>query len=186
MTLQVDDPCTKICHCVARAHRLHAHQWHGTGRSLGGVFAQRAHSANHYVVYPGNTPENHPPAEGCMINLKQHGVPNSGPWDPWQASDLKKKSLVYQQGGGRVQNSGPWDPWLPVVENSRLFAQRAHSAQYAPLTGKKKVFLYTVFPKKARGHTMCWRWVVGGGRLTTGNWWRLVVVGGGWWLGIGG
>ena len=21
-------------------------------------------------------------------------------------------------------NSGPWDPWLPVVENSRLFAQR--------------------------------------------------------------
>ena len=23
-----------------------------------------------------------------------------------------------------VQNSGPWDPWLPVVENSRLFAQR--------------------------------------------------------------
>ena len=42
-----------------------------------------------------------------MINSKQHGV------------------LVYQQGGGRVQNSGPWDPWLPVVENSRLFAQRA-------------------------------------------------------------
>ena len=23
-----------------------------------------------------------------------------------------------------MQNSGPWDPWLPVVENSRLFAQR--------------------------------------------------------------
>ena len=59
-----------------------------------------------------------------MINSKQHGVHNSGPWEPWQAS----KSLVYQQGGGRVQNSGPWDPWLPVVENSQLFAQRAHSA----------------------------------------------------------
>ena len=27
-----------------------------------------------------------------------------------------------------MQNSGPWDPWLPVVENSRLVAQRAHSA----------------------------------------------------------
>ena len=26
-----------------------------------------------------------------------------------------------------MQNSGPWDPWLPVVENSRLFAQRTHS-----------------------------------------------------------
>ena len=22
-----------------------------------------------------------------------------------------------------MQSSGPWDPWLPVVENSRLFAQ---------------------------------------------------------------
>ena len=29
-------------------------------------------------------------------------------------------------------NSGPWDPWLPVVENSRLFAQRRHSARCAP------------------------------------------------------
>ena len=49
--------------------------------------AQRGHSANYYVVYPRNTPENHPPAEGCMIISKQHGVQNSGPWDPWQASD---------------------------------------------------------------------------------------------------
>ena len=55
--------------------------------SYGGVFTQRAHSTNYYVVYPGNTPENHPPAEGCMMNSKQHGVQNSGPWDPWQASD---------------------------------------------------------------------------------------------------
>ena len=31
-----------------------------------------------------------------------------------------------------VQNSGPWDPWLSGVENSRLFAQRAHSARCAP------------------------------------------------------
>ena len=40
-----------------------------------------------------------------MINSKQHGV----------------------------QNSGPWDPWLHVVENSRLFAQRGHSARCAPI-----------------------------------------------------
>ena len=40
-----------------------------------GAFSkQRAHSANYYVVYPGNTPENHPPTEVCMINSKQHGV----------------------------------------------------------------------------------------------------------------
>ena len=28
---------------------------------IGGVCAQRVHSANYYVVYPGNTPANHPP-----------------------------------------------------------------------------------------------------------------------------
>ena len=32
-----------------------------------------------------------------------------------------------------MQNSGPWDPWLPVVKNSRLFAQRRHRARCAPL-----------------------------------------------------
>ena len=30
--------------------------------------AQRAHSANYYGDYPGNNPENHPPAESCTIN----------------------------------------------------------------------------------------------------------------------
>ena len=90
--------------------------------------AQSAHSANYYVVYPGNTPENHPPAEGCMIHSKQHrGCRIQDPGTRNKHQTKKKNSLVYQQGGGRVQNSGPWDPWLPVVENSRLFAQRAHS-----------------------------------------------------------
>ena len=31
-----------------------------------------SHSANYYVVYPGNTPETHPPAEACMIHSKPH------------------------------------------------------------------------------------------------------------------
>ena len=62
------------------------------------IFAQRGHSTNYYAVYPGNTPENQPPAEACMINLKQHGVQNSGPWDLWQASDQKNISLMYPQG----------------------------------------------------------------------------------------
>ena len=53
----------------------------------GGGFAQRRHSANYYVAFSGNTPENHPPTEACMVHSKQHGVHNSGPWDPWQASD---------------------------------------------------------------------------------------------------
>ena len=31
-----------------------------------------SHSANYFIVHPGNTPENHPITEGCMINSKQH------------------------------------------------------------------------------------------------------------------
>ena len=50
----------------------------------GGVFAQPVHSANYYVVSPGNTPENHSPTKACMIQTAW--VQNSGPWDPWQAS----------------------------------------------------------------------------------------------------
>ena len=30
--------------------------------------AQCAHSANYYGDYPGNSPENHPPAESCTTN----------------------------------------------------------------------------------------------------------------------
>ena len=29
-----------------------------------------SHSANYYGDYPGNNPENHPPAESCTINSK--------------------------------------------------------------------------------------------------------------------
>ena len=35
-------------------------------RGMGGVFAQR----NYSVVYPRNTPENHPLTEACMIHSK--------------------------------------------------------------------------------------------------------------------
>ena len=43
--------------------------------------AQRAHSANYYGDYPGNNPENHPPAESCTINSK---LKNSNIWClPW-------------------------------------------------------------------------------------------------------
>ena len=53
-----------------------------------GIVGAFSHSAgNYYVVYPGNTPENHPPTEACKLNSNQLGVQNSGPWDPWQAAD---------------------------------------------------------------------------------------------------
>ena len=63
--------------------------------------AQRGHSANYYGVHPGNTPETPPPYRRVHDPFKTA----SGVW-----------------------SSGPWDPWLPVVEDSRLFARRAHSA----------------------------------------------------------
>ena len=49
------------------------------------------------------------------------------------------------------------------------------------LMEKKSVHSYS-FPEKACGHTMCWRWAVGGWRLAVGDWrlGRLVAVGGGW------
>ena len=47
-----------------------------------------------------------------------------------------------------MQNSGPWDPWLLVVENSRLFAQRGHSARCAP---QSEVDVYEVWYVLLRG-----------------------------------
>ena len=73
---------------------------------VGDVFAQRGHSANCYVVYPGNTPENHPPYRSVH--------------DPFKTAS-------------GVQSAGPWDPWVLVVENSGLFAQCAPSARCAPI-----------------------------------------------------
>ena len=43
-----------------------------SSHSAGTAWAQRGHSTNYYVVYPGNTPANHPPTEACMIHSKQH------------------------------------------------------------------------------------------------------------------
>ena len=67
-------------------------------RTKGGVFAQCGYSANYHLVYPGNTPENHPPTAAGMINSKQHGVQNSGLWDRWQASDQKKNPCCTSRG----------------------------------------------------------------------------------------
>ena len=100
---------------------------------IGGVFAQRAHSANYYSDYPGTNPENHPPC-GIMHN---------------QFKTQKFKHLMLAMGP-RDLNSAPYSPVhcsshsmtsfqsselteLPVVENSQLFAQRAHNARYAPI-----------------------------------------------------
>ena len=96
----------RLCHQWPKAERLNPSKSEPAA-DRGGAFEQRVHSANYYVVYPRNTPENHPPTEGCMINSKQHGVHNSGPWDPWQASDKKKNPGAPAGGVGcRIQEPG--------------------------------------------------------------------------------
>ena len=82
-------------------------------------------------------------------------------------ASITKKSLMYQQKGGcRVQNSGPWDPWLPVVENSRLFAQRTVRPpkglpNSAPLVRDR----HTIFHDR---HMTSARCVINGATSTTG------------------
>ena len=102
----------------------------------GGVFAQRGHSARTApiitVIIQVTTLKTTPPC-GIMHN---------------QFKTQKFKHLMLAMGP-RDLNSAPYSPVhcsshsmtsfqsselteLPVVENSQLFAQRAHSARYAP------------------------------------------------------
>ena len=99
---------------------------------IGGVFAQRSHSTNHYVVYPGNTPENQPPhTEACMIHSKQHrGCRLQDPGTRGKHQTRTENPRCTSRGC-RVRVSGACDPWLPVVKNSRLFA-RARTVHGAP------------------------------------------------------
>ena len=97
-----------------------------------GAFSHSARTAPIITVsYPGHTPENHPPTEACMIHSKQHRGAEFRTLGPVASIRLKQKIPWCTSRGCRVQNSGPWVPWLPAVENSRLLAQRGHSAQCA-------------------------------------------------------
>ena len=83
-----------------------------TASVLGGVFAQRGYSANCYVVYPGNTPANHPPTEACMIHSKQHRGcriqdPGTRGYRWWKTADFSHSarcaplsSIYFRRGGG--------------------------------------------------------------------------------------
>ena len=90
----------------------------------GGVFAQRGHGANYYSVYPGNTPEKHPPIKACMLDSK----------------NVQLKHIVFSTS--HLSRNMHWNQhiWVPcvqehmkiyqglprnlVVENSQLFTQR--------------------------------------------------------------
>ena len=82
-------------------------------RSLGGVFAQRGHSANYYGDYPGNNPENHPPC-GIMHNQFKtqkfkHLMLAMGPRD---LNSAPYSRASFEQGGGG--RGGGLDPKLGV------------------------------------------------------------------------
>ena len=104
---------------------------------LGGRFrtarAQRGHSANYYAVYPGNTPENHPPTEICMLNSKQHRECRvQDPGTRGKHQTRKKKSPVYKQGavGCRIQDPGTRGyRWWKTAD----FSHSARTAHVRPL-----------------------------------------------------
>ena len=117
--------------CAESFAQVEATEVQSAGTSPGGRFRTAPIIA---IVYPGNTPANHPPTEACMIHSKQHrGCRIQGPGTRGKHQTKIKNPWCTSRGCG-VQNSGPWDPWLPVVKNSRLFAQRRHSARCAPLS----------------------------------------------------
>ena len=64
-----------VCGALAGTHK-HQHPVGAFSHSAGTARAQCAHSANYYGDYPGNSPENHPPAESCTTdsNLKNSNI----------------------------------------------------------------------------------------------------------------
>ena len=103
-------------------------------------------------------------------------------------------------GGSRDPTSPQSErPTLPVqrIGMFRCFRQISEADHSrAVLNGKKKLFRYTVFPKKPAGTPCAQPWLVAAGswrlaaigswQLATGGWWWLVVLGGRWWLVVGG
>ena len=101
----------------------------------GGIFAQRAHSAGTApiitVIIQVRTLKtthlrNH--AQSIQNSKIQHLMLAMGPRDlnsaPYSPVHCRSHSMTSFQSSKLTE--------LPVVENSQLFAQRAHSAQYAP------------------------------------------------------
>ena len=97
--------------------------------NLGGVFAQRAHSAGTapiITLFILGTPLKTTHLQKHAWSIQSSiGMQNSGHWDPWQASDYTKKSRAPAGAVGCPGTHGyRW--W-------KTAAQRGHSARCAPL-----------------------------------------------------
>ena len=115
---------------------------------FGGVFAQRAHSAGRIitVIIQVTTLKTIPP-RGIMHNQFQtqkfkHLMLAMGPRDlnsaPYSPVHCSSHSMTSFQSSELTE--------IPVVENSQLFAQRAHGARYAPFAPSH--FVPNGFPVK--------------------------------------
>ena len=85
-------------HATGQTLVPHPGMWPPIAPYHGNVFAQRGHSANYYVVYPGNTPEHHPPTEACTINSKQHRGAELRTLGPMASITLKKNPWCTSRG----------------------------------------------------------------------------------------
>ena len=102
---------------------------------LWGRFRTAPIIANYYVVYLGNTPENHPPTEACMIIHNSIGGAEFRTPGPVASIRLKKKILGVLAGAvgcriqdlGAVATGGEKQPTFRTVQ-----AQRACTAHGAP------------------------------------------------------
>ena len=75
-----------------------------------------------------------------MTNSNQHGVQNSGPWDLWQASDLKKKNPWCTSRGGvgcRIQDLGIRGYWWWKTADFSHSAGTAHGAPPLGVLGER-------------------------------------------------
>ena len=92
-----------LCQC--------AHLEVPAGILLGGVFAQRGHSPNHYAVHPGKTPANHPPTHsgGSPARRGRLGFAMGGSSPP-KTLETACPPPPPQEQPARTSGGESWDP----------------------------------------------------------------------------
>ena len=84
---------------------------HQGGAQMEGGAGAHIEKGHMGAVYPGNTPENHPPTEACMINSKQHrGCRIQDPGPVATGADLCLATGGGGAGGPSGAASGPGSP----------------------------------------------------------------------------
>ena len=136
-----------------------------------------SHSANYYVAYPRNTPENHPPpTEACTIHSKQHRRcrfqdPGTRGYRWW-----KTAAFPHSAGSARCTPSAPrhhtahgahsgTDGKMPR-QNPRRGKKKIDGTNAEPLPGRKRCGAVNRRPPASVWHSQTVRQVSGGGAAT--------------------